>query len=110
MSMHEAQTLPLTLGQQFAAARKRAGHDQTALGRILGCDRTTISRWERDQAEPPFTAVATLSTMSGWPLELFARAQTPTSPTPPDQGIAVRRCSVLPFQAARVAPRFAAVA
>lgn len=110
MSMHEVTPLPLTLGQQFAAARAKTGLDQSGFAAVIGVQRTTISRWERDKAEPPFSAVATLSEMSGWPLELFARAQTPVGPTPPDQGIASSRCSVLPFQAARVAPRFAAVA
>lgn len=37
-------------------------------------------------------------------------AMAAATDTPPDQGIASSRCSVLPFQAARVAPRFAAVA
>lgn len=82
MSAHtrEARTLPLTLGQQFQAARKRTGLDQDQLAEVLGVTRTTISRWETDRNVPPFTAVSRLSEMSGWDLELFARAATPSEP------------------------------
>lgn len=109
--MHEATPLPLTLGQQFAAARDKTGLDQDELGAVLGKNRTTISRWERDLATPPFTAVVALSRMSGWPLDLFARAQTPADPTSPDGGSVIevsggactRRAQVIPFPLARTA-------
>lgn len=82
MSVQEPTPLPLTLGQQFAAARDKAGLDQDQLGEILRKNRTTISRWERDLATPPFTAVVILHRLSGWPLEFFARAETPADPGP----------------------------
>lgn len=77
MSMQQEATpfeLPLTLGQQFQAARKRTGLDQTGLGEVFGVDRTTISRWERGTHVPPFDVVVRLSEMSDWPLRLFAQA------------------------------------
>lgn len=66
--------LPLSLGQQFQAARKRTGLDQTGLGEVFAVDRTTISRWERGTHVPPFDVVVKLAEMSGWPLRLFAQA------------------------------------
>lgn len=103
MSTHEVTSLPLTLGRQFQLARERTGLDQTDLGERFGVNRTTISRWERDKAIPPFTVVAQLSELSGWPLEYFARSQTPIQPDPGpegtrDQGIALDRCSVHPIR------------
>ena len=82
MSNMEAVDLPLTLGQQFAAARRKARKSQAELGVILGCHRTTISRWELDEDDPPFKAVVRLSELSGWPLAYFGRAAEPT----PDPG------------------------
>lgn len=85
MSTTEAYALPLSLGQQMANARKRAGLTQTELGRRWSEHRNTISRWERDGGEPSFSQMVDLSTISGWPLELFARAAG--TPTPgPDGG------------------------
>lgn len=86
MSTHEVTSLPLTLGRQFQLARERTGLDQTQLGERFGVNRTTISRWERDKAIPPFNIVAQLSEMSDWPLEYFARSQTPIQPDPGPEG------------------------
>jgi transcriptional regulator with XRE-family HTH domain len=77
--------LPLTLGQQFQAARKRTGLDQAGLGEVFDVDRTTISRWERGTHVPPFDVVVRLADLSGWPLRLFAQA-IPTNPTPETGG------------------------
>lgn len=98
MSTNEAYDLPLTLGQQMAVARKRAGLNQTELGRRWSEHRTTISRWERGDGEPTFSQIVDLSRLSGWPLDLFARAGSFGPEDGPDGtsdlGTADRRCSV----------------
>lgn len=96
MSMNDPVELPLTLGKQLAAARDRMKVDQDDLGATLGYSRVTISRWENDKQVPPFTVVAKISRMSGWPLDYFARAETPSDPgpdTPSDQGIPASPCN-----------------
>jgi transcriptional regulator with XRE-family HTH domain len=64
----------MSLGSQLKAARARTGKDQTELGEVLGVNRTTISRWERDEAVPQFDDVVKVAHVTGWPLDLFARA------------------------------------
>lgn len=86
MSTNEAYALPLSLGEHFRAARKRTGLDQDELGELMGVNRTTISRWERDLAVPPFDAIVALSRRSGWSLDLFARAIVPTDGDPEGGG------------------------
>lgn len=83
MSTNEAYALPLTLGQQMANARKRAGLTQAQLGRRWNEHRNTIGRWEKDGGEPSFSQMVDLSSISGWPLDLFARAAV-TAPGGPD--------------------------
>lgn len=107
MSTTEAQALPLSLGQQMANARKRAGLTQTGLGERWSEHRTTISRWENDGGQPSFSQIVDLSNLSGWPLELFARAATTPAdpPSPPVGGSAIeewpsactRSAQVIPF-------------
>jgi transcriptional regulator with XRE-family HTH domain len=86
MSTNEAYALPLTLGRQIAEARKRVGLNQTQLGRRWSEHRNTISRWENDGGEPSFSQIVDLSNLSGWPLELFARAARGSAPSPGDGG------------------------
>lgn len=74
MTTTEPTALPLTLGRQLAAARERIGLDQDEFGELIGKDRSTISRWERDKQVPPFTVVVQVSRVTEWPLDLFARA------------------------------------
>ncbi len=95
MSMSEATPLPLSLGQQLAAARHNTHLDQTEMGEIAGYDRTTISRWERGTHQPPFDYVVLLSRMSDWPLDLLARAVTNAWPGPSgpgDMGVSPSAC------------------
>ncbi len=91
MSNTEPTPIPLTLGRQVAAARQRAGLNQTELGLRWKEHRNTISRWENDGGEPSFSQMVDLAEISGWPLELFARAAAPSNDVPPDQGIARSR-------------------
>lgn len=86
MSTHEAQALPLTLGQQIAVARRKAGLSQTELGQRWSEHRNTISRFEHDGGEPSFSKIVDLAQLSGWPLEYFARATVPAAPSPDDGG------------------------
>lgn len=88
MTTTEPTALPLTLGRQLAAARERAHLDQDQLGEIIGKDRSTVSRWERDKQAPPFPIVVQISRVTGWPLDLFARAidLTDGPDTPDDLG------------------------
>lgn len=87
MSTHEAQALPLTLGQQIATARRKAKLSQAELGQRWHEHRNTIGRWERDGGEPSFSKVVDLAELSGWPLEFFARAAAvPEAPSPDDGG------------------------
>lgn len=109
MSTTEAITLPLTLGQQFAAARHRTGLDQEPLGKLLGVNRTTISRWENDKQVPPFDAVAKLSEMSGWDVRLFARAISSADGPNDPGGVDSRRsgcngAQVIDFRARQMVP------
>ena len=42
-----------TLGERLALARKRVGMSQEALANAIGLgDRTTVSKWERDEVVP----------------------------------------------------------
>lgn len=95
MSMNEVATLPLTLGKQLAAARERLGLDQDEMAESVSASRSTISRWERDKAVPPFNTVVRWSELTGWDLSLFARAETPTqSPDDPSgQGVRTTACN-----------------
>lgn len=80
MSTTEAIDLPLTLGRQFAEARRRLHISQSEMAELLGVHRNTVGRWERDIEVPDFAVVVWLAEASGWPLVAFARAMSVTLP------------------------------
>lgn len=53
----------MTTGETVRKMRKEARLSQAALGRLLGVDSNTVSRWERDTREPPPYLVLALEHM-----------------------------------------------
>lgn len=49
---------PATTGERLTRARLWVGLDQSEMAALLGRTRQTVSNWERDAVEPPFSAVA----------------------------------------------------
>ena len=111
MSTQEAVDLPLSLGRQMAEARRRLHISQKDMAQLLDVHRNTVGRWERGLEVPSFDVIVWLSTASGWPLALFARAMELELPwdgpdTPTGLGVTPRACNgnVVPFGPRAVVP------
>ncbi len=60
-----ATTLVLTNGELLAKAREKADLDQEQLAHRIGVSRTTISRWERNLADPSARQVKAIEQETG---------------------------------------------
>ncbi len=56
---------PETAGERIRSARRKAGLTAQALAKVIGCDRETVSKWERNLGEPGPTHVARLAMVLG---------------------------------------------
>lgn len=76
--------IPLSLGQVLSAARRNTGLRQEELGARLAeelelpkpISRETISRWERDLGEPPFSVAVKWARLGHWPISDLEDALT----------------------------------
>ncbi len=65
-------TTAATAGERMARARAFAGLDQVTIAQLIGCSRSSVSAWERGVTEPPFSAVAQWSRITGRTLDWIA--------------------------------------
>ena len=50
-----------TFGTRLKRLRKEKGLTTTALGKLIGVNHTTISRWENEEMEPSFNNIFSLT-------------------------------------------------
>lgn len=54
-----------SLGQILTGVRKSRGWTQTRVARILGCDPTSLTRYEAGESEPPIEFLLRMSALYG---------------------------------------------
>jgi transcriptional regulator with XRE-family HTH domain len=82
-----------TLGERLALARKRAGLSQEALAAAIGLgDRTTVSKWERDEVVPDGRFLLKLPDVLGVSADwLFLGRVGPGAPSLPPEALEALR-------------------
>lgn len=62
-----------TLGDSLRKARKSANLDQDQLAARLGVSSKTVSRWERDEHQPPFDMMIRVARITGRDIGWFTQ-------------------------------------
>jgi transcriptional regulator with XRE-family HTH domain len=66
----------MTIGENIRSARIKKGLSQGKLAEILRVDRSLISKWENDKAEPPYYMYPKLSEALDIPEDMFSESKT----------------------------------
>lgn len=85
----------MSIGQKIKSLRKGLGLSQEGLGEKIGVDRSNISAWETDKAEPRWANIKAMAKLFGVSIEQLLDDEDGQPPSPGDQNNVVNTALAL---------------